>query len=169
MVVHVSETYTAVYAREGDEWVAEIAEAGLSTRGANVAEVRTQIREALATQLATTPATVAVVDQFAMPAPLRAVQSEVRATRSVEEKARMAASMTEAKTAKEWALELELAQRAPAAVKWLSGLEGELDVDEMCFAISVAEQMGGQGFVEENADDDPQEDARSERDAAGEP
>ena len=167
MVVHVSETYTAVYAREGDEWVAEIAEAGLSTRGANVAEVRTQIREALATQLATTPATVAVVDQFAMPAPLRAVQSEVRATRSVEEKARMAASMTEAKTAKEWALELELAQRAPAAVKWLSGLEGELDVDEMCFAISVAEQMGRQGFAEEDADD-TQEDAPSERDAAGE-
>jgi len=168
MVVHVSETYTAVYAREGDEWVAEIAETGLSTRGANVAEVRNQIREALATHLATTPAAVAVVDQFALPRALRAVQSEVRATRTVEEKAKMAASMTESKTAKEWAAELELAQRAPAAVKWLSGLEGELDVDEMCFAISVAEQMGRQGFAEEDADD-PQEDAPSERDAAGEP
>src|SRR5579859_4467807 len=132
MVVHVSETYTAVYAREGDEWVAEIAETGLSTRGANVAEVRNQIREALATQLATTPAAVAVVDQFTLPGALRAVQSEVRATRTVEEKAKMAASMTESKTAKQWAAELELAQRAPAAVKWLSGLEGELDVDEMC-------------------------------------
>jgi len=167
MVVDVSETYTAVYAREGDEWVAEIAEVGLSTRGANVAAVRTQIREALADQLATTPAAVAVVDSFAMPSSVRAVQTEVRATRTVEEKAKMAASMTEAKTAKEWAAELELAERAPAAVKWLAGLEGELDVDEMCFAISVAEQMGRQGFADGEAEEDSEEEtARSEPDAA---
>ena len=34
----VSETYTAVYARDGEEWVAEIAEMGLTTRGSNVGE-----------------------------------------------------------------------------------------------------------------------------------
>ena len=49
----MSETYTAVYARDGDEWVAEIAGTGLTTRGNNVGELRNQIRDALAKQLTT--------------------------------------------------------------------------------------------------------------------
>ena len=63
----------------------------------------------------------------------------------------MAASMTASKTAKEWAADLDLSQRAPAAVQWLDGLEGELDVDQMCFAITIAEQVGlyGDGEDEE--------------------
>ena len=35
----MSETYTVVYARDGDEWVAEIAGTGLTTRGSNVGEL----------------------------------------------------------------------------------------------------------------------------------
>lgn len=138
----MSETYTAVYARDGDEWVAEIAETGLSTRGSNVGEVRSQIRDALAQHLTASPADVRVVDQFALPNQIRSIQSEVKASRTDEERARMAASMLEPKSAKEWAADLDLSQRAPAALKWLGSLEGDLDVDEMCFAITIAEQVG---------------------------
>ena len=69
----MSETYTAVYARDGEEWVAEIAEMGLTTRGSNVGEVRTRIRDALAQQLTTSPGELAVIDQFADP---RAAQQQ---------------------------------------------------------------------------------------------
>ena len=42
----MSETYTAVYARDGEEWVARISGTpGLETRAASVGEVREQIRE----------------------------------------------------------------------------------------------------------------------------
>ena len=147
----MSETYTAVYARDGDEWVAEIAERGLTTRGSNVGEVRNQIRDALARQLTAAPEELKVIDQFALPKQIRAIQSEVKASRTPEERARMAASMTASKTAKEWAADLDLSQRAPAAVQWLDSLEGELDVDQMCFAITIAEQVGlyGDGADEE--------------------
>src|SRR5713226_1721617 len=141
-LVDVSETYTAVYARDGDEWVAEIAETGLTTRGSNVGEVRNQIRDALAQQLTAAPEELKVVDQFALPKQIKAIQSEVKASRTPEERAKMAASMTISKTAKEWAADLDLSQRAPAAVQWLDNLEGELDVDQMCFAITIAEQVG---------------------------
>jgi len=138
----VSETYTAVYARDGDEWVAEIAGTGLTTRGSNVGEVRSQIRDALAQQLTAAPEELKVVDQFALPKQIKAMQSEVKATRTPEERAKMAASMTASKTGKEWAADLDLSRRAPAAVQWLDSLEGELDVDQMCFAITIAEQVG---------------------------
>jgi len=145
----VSETYTAVYARDGDEWVAEIAETGLTTRGSNVGEVRNQIRDALAQQLTAAPEELKVVDQFALPKQIKAMQSEVKSSRTPEERAKMAASMTASKTAKEWAADLDLSQRAPAAVQWLDSLEGELDVDQMCFAITIAEQVGIYGDGED--------------------
>ena len=145
----MSETYTAVYARDGDEWVAEIAGTGLTTRGSNVGEVRNQIRDALAQQLTAAPEELKVVDQFALPKQIKAMQSEVKASRTPEERAKMAASMTASKTAKEWAADLDLSQRAPAAVQWLDSLEGELDVDQMCFAITIAEQVGIYGDGED--------------------
>ena len=145
----MSETYTAVYARDGDEWVAEIAGTGLTTRGSNVGELRNQIRDALAQQLTTSPAELKVIDQFALPSQIKAIQSEVKASRTPEERAKMEASMTASKTAKEWAADLDLSQRAPAAVQWLDSLEGELDVDQMCFAITIAEQVGLYGGSED--------------------
>ena len=144
----MSETYTAVYARDGDEWVAEIAETGLTTRGSNVGEVRNQIRDALAQKLTAAPEELKVVDQFALPNRIKAMQSEVKASRTPEERAKMAASMTASKTAREWAADLDLSQRAPGAVQWLDNLEGELDVDQMCFAITIAEQVGLYGESE---------------------
>ena len=95
----MSETYTAVYARDGDEWVAEIAETGLTTRGSDVGQVRNQIRDALAQQLTASAEDLKVVDQFALPNQIKAMQSEVKATRTPEERAKMAASMTASKTA----------------------------------------------------------------------
>ena len=145
----MSETYTAVYARDGDEWVAEIAGTGLTTRGTNVGEVRNQIRDALAQQLTASPSDLKVIDQFALPSRIKAIQSEVKASRTPEERARMEASMTASKTAKEWAADLDLSQRAPTAVRWLDSLEGELDVDQMCFAITIAEQVGMYGDGED--------------------
>lgn len=145
----MSETYTAVYARDGDQWVAEIAGTGLTTRGNNVGEVRNQIRDALAQQLTTSPAELKVIDEFALPNQIKAIQSEVKASRTPEERAKMAASMTASKTAKEWGADLDLSQRAPAAVQWLDSLEGELDVDQMCFAITIAEQVGMYGDGED--------------------
>lgn len=145
----MSETYTAVYARDGDQWVAEIAGTGLTTRGNNVGEVRNQIRDALAQQLTTPPAELKVIDEFALPNQIKAIQSEVKASRTPEERAKMAASMTASKTAKEWGADLDLSQRAPAAVQWLDRLEGELDVDQMCFAITIAEQVGMYGDGED--------------------
>ena len=145
----MSETYTAVYARDGNEWVAEIAGTGVTTRGNNVGEVRSQIRDALAEQLTTSPGDLKVIDQFAMPNQIKAIQSAVKASRTPEERARMEASFTASKTAKEWAADLDLSQRAPAAVRWLDSLEGELDVDQMCFAITIAEQVGMYGDGED--------------------
>jgi hypothetical protein len=147
----VSETYTAVYARDGDEWVAQIAETGLTTRGSNVGEVRSLIRDALAQQLTAPAGDLKVVDQFALPNQIKTIQSETRASRTDEERAKMTASMTASKTAKEWAADLDLSQRAPGAVQWLDGLEGELDVDQMCFAITIAEQVGMYGDGEDEA------------------
>ncbi|MEA2505104.1 MAG: hypothetical protein QOG36_2147, partial [Actinomycetota bacterium] len=90
-----------------------------------------------------------VIDEFALPNQIKAIQSEVKASRTPEERAKMAASMTASKTAKEWADDLDLSQRAPAAVQWLDSLEGELDVDQMCFAITIAEQVGMYGDGED--------------------
>ena len=148
----MSETYTAVYARDGEEWVANIAEQpGLSVRAGNVAEAREQIRTALGQALATGPTDLRVIDQFSLPAQIRTIQSTVKAERTEETKAAMVASMTASRSAKDWAADLQESQRAPAAVKWLGSLEGDLDVDEMCFAITVAEEMGrwGDGEAEE--------------------
>ena len=139
----MSETYTAVYARDGEEWVAQISEApGVESRAGSVGEVRQQVRDALARHLTTPPAELHVVDRFSLPQQFQAAQNETRATRTDSERAEMAASMTASRTAREWAADLELSQRAPGAVKWLGTLEGELDVDQMCFAITVAEEMG---------------------------
>src|SRR2546429_7006310 len=135
----MSETYTAVYARDGDEWVAEIAGTGLSTRGSNVGEVRSQIRDALAQQLTAAPEELKVVDQFALPKQIKAIQSEVKASRTPEERAKMAASMTASKTAKEWAADLDSSQRAPAAGHWLVNPISYVDHEQKVLSLPIAE------------------------------
>jgi predicted RNase H-like HicB family nuclease len=154
-MVDVSETYTAIYARDGEDWVAQISEApGVQTRAGSVGEVRQQIRDALSRHLSTDPAALHVVDRFSLPTELQSIQKETRATRTDAERAAMAASMTASRAAKEWAADLGESQRASGAVQWLGSLEGELDVDQMCFAITVAEEMGrwGDGEAEEEAE-----------------
>jgi predicted RNase H-like HicB family nuclease len=167
-MVDVSETYTAVYARDGEEWVARISEApGVESRAGSVGEVRQQIRDALARHVTTAPAELHVVDQFSLPTQFQAVQNETRATRTEAERAAMAASMTASRTAKEWAADLQLSERAPGAVQWLGDLEGELDVDQMCFAITVAEEMGRWGDGETGSEAAPAEEVDAPGEVAG--
>jgi hypothetical protein len=139
----VSETYTAVYERDGTTWTAKIAEQpGLEVSADSVPQARDRIRDALASRLNTEVAQLKVKDTFLFSARVRATQEEVRATRTEAERSEMLASLTEPKDAKEWAEDLGLADRNPAAVEWLSSLEGrQIGIDEMCHVITLVEQQ----------------------------
>lgn len=153
----VRETYTAVYAREGEEWVAEITgQPGLAGRGASLVEAREQIRHALAAQIATAPEAIHIVDTIKPPARFTAAQQEVTATRTEAEKLRMMSNMTDHKTAEEWAEELNLADREPGAVKWLKQFSGvQLGIDQLCHTITLAEEIARWGEVDLEGDDAP--------------
>jgi predicted RNase H-like HicB family nuclease len=154
----VSETYTAVYERDGDGWVVTIAEEPrVNGRGATPGEARQQIRSALAACLTTDPESFRIVDSFHMPAEIRATQRDVKATRTDEERARMLDSMTSGKTAVEWAKELGISDRDPNTVEWLKGLEGQtIEIDHLCSTITMAEDMSR--FRRGSPDRDPSND-----------
>jgi predicted RNase H-like HicB family nuclease len=142
--VDVSETYTAVYQRDGDAWLAEIAEEPrVHSRGASVAEVRESIRRALAQWLKAAPEEFSIVDDFRLPAPIRSAQEEVKATRTPQERTQMMASMTESRSAMSWAEELGIAERDPATVQWLEEVLGdkEVSIDTFCHTITMVEEM----------------------------
>src|ERR1700742_5257942 len=66
-LVDVGETYTAVYERDGETWVAEIAEEPrVQSRGPSVAEVRESIRDALSRWLQADSGELDIVDHFRM-------------------------------------------------------------------------------------------------------
>jgi predicted RNase H-like HicB family nuclease len=154
----VSETYTAVYVRDGDGWVATIAEEPrVNGRGETPAQARQQIRDALAACLAADPGSLSIVDRFGMPAQLRATQDDVKATRSEADRSRMLRSMTEPRSVAEWAQDLGIADRDPKTVEWLEGLQGEtIDIDHLCSTITMAEDMSR--FHGDSADRIPSED-----------
>jgi predicted RNase H-like HicB family nuclease len=139
----VSETYTAVYERDGDGWAVTIAEdSRVNGRGGTPAEARQQVRDALAACLAADPGSLRIVDSFRMPAQIRAEQEDVKATRTETDRTRMIGSMTEPRDAAEWAKELRIADRDPKTVEWLESLQGQtIDVDHLCSTITMAEDM----------------------------
>jgi predicted RNase H-like HicB family nuclease len=139
----VSETYTAVYERDGEGWVATIAEEPrVNSRGATPGEARQQIREALAACLTTDPASLHIVDSFRMPTQIRATQEEVKASRTEADRARMLDSMTQPVSAAQWIKDLGIAERDPKTVEWLKSLEGAtVDIDHLCSTITMAEDM----------------------------
>jgi predicted RNase H-like HicB family nuclease len=141
--VDVSETYTAVYVRDGDGWAVTIAEEPrVNGRGQTPAAARQQIRDALAACLTTDPEDLRIVDRFGMPAEIRATQDDVKATRSEADRSRMLSSMTEPRSAVEWAKELGIADRDPKTVEWLQSLEGQtIEIDHLCSTITMAEDM----------------------------
>lgn len=140
----MSETYTAHYVREGVTWVAEVAgQPGIRTESSSIPEARQAIREALALHLGADGAQLTIVDKVGFPASFTKSREEVRATRTPQETSDMLASMTEARTAEEWAEDMDLAYRAPAAVDYLKRFgDRPIPIDEMCYAITIAEQMG---------------------------
>ncbi|MGH2719451.1 MAG: hypothetical protein ACRDJU_12860 [Actinomycetota bacterium] len=147
---NVSETYTAVYARDGENWSAEITgRPGLQGHGGSLAEVRQQIRQVLASDLSTAPESLNIVDTIKGPARYQADRKQVSETRTEAEKTRMWNNMTDHKTVDEWVEELDLANREPGALKWLKQYEGvTLGIDQLCHTITLAEEIARWGEVD---------------------
>ncbi|MGH3916339.1 MAG: type II toxin-antitoxin system HicB family antitoxin [Pseudonocardiaceae bacterium] len=139
----MSETYTAVYEKDGDIWTAKITEEPrVYSRGATMAEARQTVRDALAQWLKISSAELHVVDDFRLPTRIRTAQEEVRTTRTESDRARMMAGMTDAKSALSWAEELGVSLRDPLTVQCLEGLGNrEISIDTFCHTITMAEDM----------------------------
>lgn len=136
-------TYTAVYERDGEAWLVEIAEEPrVHSRGGSLAEARGAIRDALARWLKTDPGELHILDNFRLPAQIRTAQEAVKATRTEDERNQMMASMTDSKSAKSWAKELGIAERDPVTVQWLEGLgDREVSIDTFCHTITMMEEL----------------------------
>ncbi|HEY6423599.1 MAG TPA: hypothetical protein VIY28_10225 [Pseudonocardiaceae bacterium] len=139
----MGETYTAVYERDGEEWVAGIAEEpDVHGRGASMAEARETIRHTLAQWLKTDSAELRVIDSFRLPNQIRTAQEVVKATRTDTERTQMMASMTDSRSAMSWAEELGISKRDPVTVQWLEGLGNqEVSIDTFCHTITTMEEM----------------------------
>ena len=139
----MSETYTAVYERDGDVWLAKIAEEpGVHSRCASLPEARQGIRDALSQWLKTDSDKLRIIDDFRMPAPLRITREEVHATRTENERTQMMASMTDSRSAMDWAKELGVSMRDPVTVQALNDLGGrEVSIDTFCHTITMAEEL----------------------------
>jgi predicted RNase H-like HicB family nuclease len=139
----VSETYTAVYERDGDAWVVEIAEEPrVHSRGSSLAEARGSIRDALARCLKISSEELRIVDDFRLPAQIRTAQETVRATRTENERTQLMASMTDSRSAITWAKELSASMRDPMTVQFLESLgDREVSIDTFCHTITMVEDM----------------------------
>jgi predicted RNase H-like HicB family nuclease len=139
----VSETYTAVYERDGDAWVVEIVEEPrVHSRGSSLAEARGSIRDALARCLKISSEELRIVDDFRLPAQIRTAQETVRATRTENERTQLMASMTDSRSAITWAKELSASMRDPMTVQFLESLgDREVSIDTFCHTITMVEDM----------------------------
>jgi predicted RNase H-like HicB family nuclease len=139
----VSETYTAVYERDGDAWVVEIVEEPrVHSRGSSLAEARGSIRDALARCLKISSEELRIVDDFRLPAQIRTAQETVRATRTENERTQLMASMTDSRSAITWAKELGASMRDPMTVQFLESLgDREVSIDTFCHTITMVEDM----------------------------
>ncbi|MGH4010918.1 MAG: type II toxin-antitoxin system HicB family antitoxin [Pseudonocardiaceae bacterium] len=139
----MSKSYTAVYERDGEAWVVEIAEEPrVHSRGASLAEAHESIRDALARWLKTESGELRIVDDFRLPAQIRTAQEAVKATRTADERNQMMASMTDSKSAMSWAEELGIAMRDPVTVQALMDLgDREVSIDTFCHTITMVEEL----------------------------
>lgn len=139
----MSETYTARYERDGEGWVAEIAEEPrVHSRCPSLAEARESIRQALAQWLKADSAELRVVDDFRLPAQIRMAQETVKATRTESERSQMMASMTDSRSAMSWAEDLGISMRDPVTVQALKSLGGrEVSIDTFCHTITMVEEL----------------------------
>jgi hypothetical protein len=139
----VSETYTAVYERDGDAWAVRIAEKpDVRILCPSVPEARNSIRDALARWLDTDAAQLRIVDNFPLPAQIRSAQQSVKATRTDDERTQMMAKMTDPRSAMDWAEDLGVAMRDPVTVQALMDLgDKPISVDTFCHTITMAEEL----------------------------
>ena len=139
----MSETYTAVYERDGEAWVAQIAEEPhLHTRCLSAGEARQSIREALAQWLGTDCTTLRIVDDFRFPAQIRTVQESVKAARTEHDRTQMMANMTDPRSAMSWAEDLGISMRDPVTVQALMDLgDREVSIDTFCHTITMVEEL----------------------------
>ncbi len=139
----MSETYTAVYERDGDAWTVQVTEEpGVHSRGHSLPEARNNIRSALAQRLETDSEELSIVDDFRLPAQVRTAQQAVKETRTETDRTQMMASMTDSRTAMEWAKELDVSMRDPMTVQMLQDLgDREVSIDTFCHTITMVEEM----------------------------
>jgi hypothetical protein len=139
----VSDTYTAVYERDGEAWLAKIAEEPhVRGGGLSAGEARKSIREALATWLGTDVARLHIIDDFRFPTPILAAQQKVKATRTEDDRKQMMASMTDSRSAMQWAEDLGISMRDPVTVEALMSLGNrEISVDTFCHTITMVEEL----------------------------
>lgn len=139
----MSETYTAVYERDGAAWVAKIAEEPrVHSQGLSVAEVREGIRNALAQWLKTDSEELRIIDKFSLPTEIRTARESVQETRTEEERTQMMASMTDSKSAMSWAKDMNMSMRDPVTVQALERLgDREVSIDTFCHMITMAEEL----------------------------
>jgi len=139
----VSETYTAVYERDGEAWIAEIAEEPrVHSRCPSLTEARESIRNALTRWLNTDLEQLRIVDDFRLPAQIRTAREAVKTTRTEDDRNQMMASMTDSKSAMSWAEDLGMSMRDPVTVQALMSLEGrEVSIDKFCHTITMAEEL----------------------------
>ena len=139
----MSETYTAVYERDGEAWIVQIAEEPrVRCLCPSVAEARESIRGALGRWLKTDPAQLRVIDNFRLPAQVRTAQQSVKTTRTDHDRNQMMASMTDSKSAMSWAEDLDLSMRDPVTVEALKNLgDREVSIDTFCHTITMAEEL----------------------------
>jgi predicted RNase H-like HicB family nuclease len=139
----VSNTYTAVYERDGDAWLAKIAEAPhVRGGGLSPGEARQSIRDALAASLETDVSELRIIDDFRFPTPILAAQQEVKATRTEDDRKQMMASMTDSRSAMQWAEDLGISMRDPVTVEALMNLgDRQISVDTFCHTITMAEEL----------------------------
>lgn len=105
-------------------------------------EARKNIRNALALRLETDSEQLSIVDDFRLPAKVRAAQQAVKETRTETDRTQMMASMTDSRTAMEWAKELGVSMRDPMTVQLLEDLgDREVSIDTFCHTITMVEEM----------------------------
>lgn len=152
----MSDTYTAVFEREGQTWSAEIAEEpGVQVTADSLPKARDLIRQELGVRLDTAPDDLKIIDKIGLPKRFKETQAKVREQRSDEDVADMLDKMTGPIKAKEWARDMMDAGRPIAAVEWLDGLDEDVAFtpDLLCHRISVAEEVGRWGEFDRFGDD----------------
>jgi predicted RNase H-like HicB family nuclease len=147
----VSDSYTAVFEREGQVWTAEIAEQPEVTATADsLPKARDLVRQALGVWLDTDPSNLKIADKVGMPKRYTATREAVRASRTDQDLANMVDKMTGPISAKDWAEDLRLAGRPSSAIEFLDNMDDDVEftMDQLCHRISVAEEVGRWGELE---------------------